>query len=143
MEYFSSQCDQMMQARYPLVQTPMRNKRRRLNSPASFQRHIYMTRSQKSATDPLPGPSSEDESRTAKERVPNAHWSEADELFLVTYLLEHKPEAGDGGNFMDSTFADVGRELDACKVKGGSKTARVCKSKWSRVWNSSIVTNNN
>jgi hypothetical protein len=125
------------------MQTTMRNKRRRLNSPASFQRYIYMTRSKKSATDSHPGPASEDESRATKERAQNAHWSEADELYLATYLLEHKAEAVGGGNFKDSTFADVGRELDVRRVKGGSKTAKVCKSKWSRVRNSSILIDNN
>src|ERR1700689_2117786 len=87
------------------------NKRRRLNSPASIQRYIYMTRSKQSATDSHPEPEENTAtgSKVAKER---AHWSADDEIFFATFLLEHKAEAGDGANFKNKTFADAGKELD-------------------------------
>ena len=117
----------------------MRTKRRRLNSPVATQRYAYMTRSKKDdATSSLPGP---DE----KVKKIQAHWTADDELFFVTYLLEHKAEAGDGFNFKDATFDKVGKLLDARQEsdgrnkKGGPKTTSVCRSKWSRVRNSIVL----
>jgi hypothetical protein len=102
-----------------------------------------MTRSKQSATDSHPEPEENTAtgSKVAKER---AYWSADDEIFFATFLLEHKAEAGDGANFKNKTFADAGKELDARKKKGGSKTVDACKSKWSRVRNSiSILVSNN
>ena len=115
----------------------MRNKRRRLNSPAFIQLYTYMTRSKESATNSR----AEGSSKVNKER---ANWTADDEEFMALYLLDHKAEAGDGANFKNTTFAAVGKELDqrkesdGRKKKGGSKDADACKTKWARVRNSAV-----
>ena len=115
----------------------MHDKRRRLNGPVSIQRYTYMTRSKHSATSSHSGPND-------KAKKPPAHWTPADEIFFCTYLLDHKAGAGDG-NFKDATFEAVGKllderqESDGRMKRGGSKTVSVCKSKWSRVRRSFLL----
>jgi hypothetical protein len=119
---------------YRVLMQTMCNKRRRLNSSATIQHYIYMTRSKKSATDS----NAEGTSKVHKER---ACWTADDEEFMATFLLEHKAEAGDGANFKNTTFAAVGKELDLRKEsdgrerKGGPKDDVACKTKWARVRN--------
>ena len=67
-----------------------------------------------------------------------AYWSTQDETALLNYLLEHKAEAGDGGNFKEAVFEGARAALQSARrtdAKGAPKTLSSCKSKWSRVRN--------
>ena len=72
-------------------------------------------------------------SMTAREKGDRAIWTEEETGALLTYLIEHKAEAGDGANFKASTFSNAAKLLVPMKVKGGEKTADVCKRKWASV----------
>ena len=62
-----------------------------------------------------------------------ALWTTTDEDELITFLVEHKAAAGDGGNFKKTTWTAASEHLKQFTMKGGVKTAEACKSKWSRV----------
>ena len=64
---------------------------------------------------------------------PRADWSENDEKELVSFLLEHKAEAGDSATFKPTVWRAASQHLEQFRVKGGPKTASACSSKWSRV----------
>lgn len=104
------------------------SKRRRLNSHNS-QHYVYMaTQSKQDATDSNSG--FEHNRKAQKDR---AQWTLEDETALVTCLLKHKSEGGDGANFKPSVWSQVAEEMKQHKTKGGDKTSDSCKSKWSRV----------
>ncbi|KAJ8519776.1 hypothetical protein ONZ45_g3305 [Pleurotus djamor] len=65
----------------------------------------------------------------------NAYWTREDEFKLLHYLVDHKAEAGDGGSFPMSVFSGASLVLDADVVRGGPKTAMVCKNKWQALRN--------
>jgi hypothetical protein len=90
------------------------------------------TRSKQSGTDSNP----ELENASAvytKPQKERATWTQDDETALITFLLKHKSEAGDGGNFKSSTWTLVATKMNGLKKKGGEKTADSCKGKWTRV----------
>lgn len=62
-----------------------------------------------------------------------AFWTTADETALILFLVEHRPEAGNGFNFKTSTFNAASLVVNAMKTKGGTKTSKVCKNKWAQV----------
>ncbi|KAJ7718237.1 hypothetical protein B0H16DRAFT_1425954 [Mycena metata] len=59
-----------------------------------------------------------------------AVWLERDEKHLIEYLIEHKAEAGDNGNFKSSTFRGAAEHLEVTRTKGAKKTARSCEAKY-------------
>ncbi|KAF8580955.1 hypothetical protein K439DRAFT_1355590, partial [Ramaria rubella] len=52
---------------------------------------------------------------------------------LVHFLVEHKAEAGDGGNFTEATWTKVAAMLVPYYVRGAVKTPKACRQKWIRV----------
>jgi hypothetical protein len=42
-----------------------------------------------------------------------AQWNQKDENVLLDYLLEHKSEAGDGGNFKQAVFEAAAHLVEA------------------------------
>ena len=63
----------------------------------------------------------------------DCHWSKDDVEALIDFLVEHKAEAGDGGNFKAVVWTAVAQEMGKRTSKGAKKTAAKCKSKWERV----------
>jgi len=61
-----------------------------------------------------------------------ANWKDQEVSALVDYLLEHKAEAGDGGNFKESTFTRAAAHINDLQL-GVAKTTKQCHSKWSWV----------
>lgn len=68
-----------------------------------------------------------DASSTAE---PRCHWTEADELALINFLLDHKADAGDGYNFKPVTWNAAAVEMLKHTTKGGIKVASKCKAKY-------------
>jgi hypothetical protein len=62
-----------------------------------------------------------------------ASWSIEDEDALIQFLVEHRAEAGNGFNFKTKTFNAASIVVNAMRTKGGTKTWRVCKNKWTQV----------
>ena len=60
-------------------------------------------------------------------------WTLEDESQLVSFLLDHRAEAGDGANFKMTVWNAAAEELSKHVTKGGPKTGASCKSKWDRV----------
>ena len=83
------------------------------------------TRSKQSATDSGPG-----SKHNSKER---AQWTPEDESVFAAHLLKRKAEVKDGATFDNPTWNEVAKEMDKLKTKGGEKTVDGCKTKWSRV----------
>ena len=69
-----------------------------------------------------------------KRNTGRAVWTIEDESALISFLIEHKSEAGDGVDFKQPTWVSAAQEL-AKRVphKGAPKTADSCKNKWSKV----------
>jgi hypothetical protein len=62
-----------------------------------------------------------------------AHWFTSDEAALIEFLITHKAEVGDGFNFKAVTWTAAAAHMVAYTEKGDTKTAGVCKNKWTRV----------
>lgn len=62
-----------------------------------------------------------------------ADWTESDETRFIDFLVEHKSEAGDGGNFGMRTFKPASVYLEKFRTKGGPKTPLSCKGKLASV----------
>lgn len=60
-------------------------------------------------------------------------WTEADEAALISVLLEHQAEAGDGGNFKKAVWSIAADHLKTSTTKGVEKTGLACKNKWTSV----------
>jgi hypothetical protein len=69
-----------------------------------------------------PGPGSE-----------KAHWNTQEEAALIDYLLQHKAEAGDGGNFKSSGYNAAATHIAPLLTQGPVKTGKMCKMKWALV----------
>ena len=61
---------------------------------------------------------------------PRCHWTEADELTFINFLLDHKAEVGDGGGFKANIWNVVVVEMLKHTTKGGIKIATKCKAKY-------------
>ena len=61
---------------------------------------------------------------------PRCHWTPADELALINFLLDHKAEAGDGGSFKGNIWNAAAVEMLKHTTKGGTKVATKCKAKY-------------
>ena len=62
-----------------------------------------------------------------------AFWTQDNEVALINYLINHKSEAGNGGNFKTNVFVGASQELTKTVSCGGLKTPAACKSKWAWV----------
>ena len=84
-------------------------------------------------------PSQQNESSNVKKAIKakaeeqRASWTTADETALIQFLIEHSAEAGNGFNFKTKTFSAASLVLNAMRTKGGTKTGKVCKNKWTQV----------
>jgi hypothetical protein len=66
-------------------------------------------------------------------KIPPVHWSSADEIAFIDFLIAHKAEAGDGLNFKPSVWTAAAEHMRPLTTKGGPKQADKCKAKWGRV----------
>lgn len=62
-----------------------------------------------------------------------AIWNDAETLAFVDYLWEHRAEAGDGGNFKDTTFNGAADHIAKHWTTGAAKTGKRCRTKWGGV----------
>lgn len=65
-------------------------------------------------------------------------WTEAETTALVDYLVEHRAEAGDGGNFKAASFNNAAKHIAPLLNRGLVKTAKTIKTKWSGVSNKHV-----
>jgi hypothetical protein len=61
---------------------------------------------------------------------PRCHWTDADELAFINFLLDHIAEAGDGGSFKANIWNAAAVEILKHTTKGGTKVAGKCKAKY-------------
>ena len=69
----------------------------------------------------------------SKSRGLTAHWNEEETKALLTYLLEHKSEMGDGDTFKMGTFNSAATEMTVHHTLGPVKTGKMCRIKWQTV----------
>lgn len=62
-----------------------------------------------------------------------AVWTSAEETAFVDYLVDHKAEAGDGGNFKTTTYQRVISHIAPLHESGAIKTVKACRNKWTAV----------
>ena len=62
-----------------------------------------------------------------------ALWTAAEEQALVEFIVDHKAEAGDGGNFKQATFQQAALHLAPLHQRGTAKAAKTCSNKYSAV----------
>jgi len=62
-----------------------------------------------------------------------AVWTSAEESAFVDFLVDHKAEAGDGGNFKTTTYQRVVGHLAPLRQRGAIKTVKACRNKWTAV----------
>ena len=60
-------------------------------------------------------------------------WSLAEEKAMISFLVTHRAEAGDGYNFKESSWSKVADHLRPMRTEGGVKTGKKCKEKWTWV----------
>ncbi|KAJ7782567.1 hypothetical protein DFH07DRAFT_728311, partial [Mycena maculata] len=60
----------------------------------------------------------------------NAAWLPADNKRFLTYLVEHRAEGGDGGNFKPVTHRAAAMHVNEIRKKGGPKTGKSCAQKY-------------
>ena len=58
------------------------------------------------------------------------HWNPSDDAALISFLLDHKAEARDGGNFKANIWNAAAVEMLKHTTKGGVKVASKCKAKY-------------
>jgi hypothetical protein len=63
----------------------------------------------------------------------SASWDEGDEEILLEFLETSLPSAGDGVNFKQATWNATAEHMIPFNTRGGVKTAKACKNKFSRV----------
>jgi len=68
-----------------------------------------------------------------KRTNPCASWDEGDEKVLIEFLQGSLSMAGDGVNFKQAIWNAVAEHMIPFTTQGGTKTARACKNKFSRV----------
>lgn len=64
---------------------------------------------------------------------PSAHWTTAEELVFVDFLVANKAEAGDGSNFKAATFQKAANHLAHLLERGAAKNAKSCGNKYCAV----------
>ena len=64
---------------------------------------------------------------------PTVQWNKEETKVLLTYLVEHKSEIGDGGMYKMVTFNAVASEITKYYTSGPVKTGKKCKTKWRTV----------
>ena len=52
---------------------------------------------------------------------------------IISFLIEHKAEAGDSATFKSSVWTAAAQHVEWFHTKGGPKTVKACASKWNRV----------
>ncbi|KAJ7759770.1 hypothetical protein DFH07DRAFT_772102 [Mycena maculata] len=60
----------------------------------------------------------------------NPAWLPADNKRFLTYLVEHRAEGGDGGNFKPVTHRAAAKHVNEICKKGGPKTGKSCGQKY-------------
>jgi len=77
---------------------------------------------------------------TGREQLPSpeaarmtCHWTPEDESMLITFLVDHKAEAGDCVNFKTSTWKAAVAEMEKHRAKGATKGHLACKNKYAQV----------
>lgn len=102
----------------------------------SFPLNLSLCPTRRLMTSPPTSPHSEGESAAvAVDPVtgePKAHWSQSDEDKPIDFLITKKALAGEGSNFKKTTWTEAAQHM-LPTLKGGTKTADVCKTKWARV----------
>jgi hypothetical protein len=68
-----------------------------------------------------------------KRTTPSASWDEGDEEVLIEFLEGSLAVAGDGVNFKQTTWNALAEHMIPFTTRGGVKTAKACKNKFSRV----------
>lgn len=63
----------------------------------------------------------------------HAIWSSAEESAFVGFLVEHRAEAGDGGNFKTGTFQKALGHIAPFHERGGAKNVKTLRNKWTSV----------
>src|SRR6202790_1706169 len=61
---------------------------------------------------------------------PRCHWTDADELAFINFLLDHKAEVREGGSFNANILNAAAGEMVKHTPKGGTKVAGICKAKY-------------
>ncbi|KAJ7749798.1 hypothetical protein DFH07DRAFT_775298 [Mycena maculata] len=60
----------------------------------------------------------------------NAAWLPADNKRFLAYLVKHRAEGGDGGNFKPVTHRAAAKHVNEIRKKGGPKTGKSCGQKY-------------
>jgi hypothetical protein len=68
-----------------------------------------------------------------KRATQSASWDEGDEEILLEFLETSLPSAGDRVNFKQATWNAAAEHMIPFNTRGGVKTAKACKNKFSRV----------
>ena len=58
------------------------------------------------------------------------HWNPSDDVALISFFLDHKAEAKDGGSFKANIWNAATVEMLKHTTKGGVKIASKCKAKY-------------
>ena len=58
------------------------------------------------------------------------HWNPSNDAALISFLLDHKAEAGDGGSFKANIWDAATVEMLKHTTKGGGKIASKCRAKY-------------
>jgi hypothetical protein len=58
------------------------------------------------------------------------HWGPSADAALISFLLDHKAEAGDGGSFKPNIWNAAAVKMLKHTTKGGIKIASKCKAKY-------------
>ncbi|KAF8572678.1 hypothetical protein K439DRAFT_1271508, partial [Ramaria rubella] len=66
-------------------------------------------------------------------RKEKAIWTPEDERALICLLINHKAEAGEGGNFDKTTWVAVLKAMMDHFFSGGIKSLEACKTRWVKV----------
>jgi hypothetical protein len=72
-------------------------------------------------------------SQSQSQKKEKASWSTKEVSALVDYLYEHRFEAGDGGNFKNTSFNNAAVAIVPYWESGLAKSGAQCKIKWMSV----------
>jgi hypothetical protein len=73
------------------------------------------------------------QSTQQSKRAEKAIWDKEETFVLLDYFLDHKAEAGDGGNFKKATLTGALAVIAEYRTAGPVKTVDQIKSKWQSV----------
>ena len=81
---------------------------------------------------------SDEDAQQIEGKAASTSWTLEEEHALLNFFCDQKDQMVAGATFKDPVFNLAAEHVKPFLKRGAVKTGRICKSKWGRVWISSV-----